>query len=593
MLFTYLPFIVFFVSQLVSEDMTSIPQAGMPSLSDLPVALQLAETFSQTSLGLSAHNPFENWSQNRSIKESTTNQRRAILEWQQVLTRDIDLCNVTKTGDASAQTYYLTDNIKFTVASPASFTESLSDCALKQGYLLYNPTQLQDAIDASEIPQKMYISQKQICRNEEISAFQSTISSNSEACAIWQKSDLTGLPEVISGDGCLKPLPTLCLYNRGVDTHSHQSMVKIVKRGFVISAQHVFYLLSQLLNYPTPHVSFASDITVHLTEAFRHYANKVENQIASDQYTYEISFAMQHCTALVQLALQKAQHSEHWHSQQRQQENFGKIKKQADGFNRVMENLLVNVKAHHDDDDDDCDRHNENGDTKGGNAINVKAGSGLNDGGDNDHNNDKDNDNEDHHNDDTNGGEDNGDHDDDDNHNDHNNTVVVGQSNDTEYVEDNSNVTVSTVRWYQFWKWFASEENNISSNDTIVNDDISGDPDPDPDSEIRKVCLWPFAQLISLAMFNLFTIIEFFINLVWKILTALLAVYIWTLGKRIHRLECIVSQLQKDKKPQRKMCTFKHPDKVKQVTSKQAKNDRFALQDIRSDPDCVQQFMQD
>ena len=108
-----------------------------------------------------------------------------------------------------------------------------------------------------------------------------------------------------------------------------------------------------MLNYPTPHATFASDITVHLTEEFQHYADKVENQIASDQYTYEISFAIQHST--------KARHGEHWHSQL--QEKFGKIKGHADGLNRVMENLIVNVKAHHDDGDDDCDDHNVNNDT--------------------------------------------------------------------------------------------------------------------------------------------------------------------------------------------------------------------------------------
>ena len=51
------------------------------------------------------------------------------------------------------------------------------------------------------------------------------------------------------------------------------------------------------------------------------------------------------------------------------------------------------------------------------------------------------------------------------------------------------------------------------------------------------VQFWPFSNLLSLAAFHLFNIVEFYINLLLKILTLFLASYVFVLDRRVQRLE--------------------------------------------------------
>ena len=123
----------------------------------------------------------------------------------------------------------------------------------------------------------------------------------------------------------------------GTKTYSNRSDHQTNRQLLLASSQHLYYLLTQLATYPSPQKRFASDISLHLTEAFETFANLIENKV---NVPYQALFASQRCIGLVQLALQKAQHSEGWKAEERQQSNFDAIQKLLNDHTVFMLSLI-------------------------------------------------------------------------------------------------------------------------------------------------------------------------------------------------------------------------------------------------------------
>ena len=105
-------------------------------------------------------------------------------------------------------------------------------------------------------------------------------------------------------------------------------------------------------------------------------------------------------------------------------------------------------------------------------------------------------------------------------------------------------------------------------------------------SNLELVKFWPFPKLLTLAAFHLFNIIEFYVNLLWKILTILLAVYVYVLDQKISRLEQRFNDLNRTIEPKL------DPSKVKELSSLQAQGGRSKHQPC-SPPDlpCAQPLL--
>ena len=105
-------------------------------------------------------------------------------------------------------------------------------------------------------------------------------------------------------------------------------------------------------------------------------------------------------------------------------------------------------------------------------------------------------------------------------------------------------------------------------------------------SNLELVKFWPFPKLLTLAAFHLFNIIEFYVNLLWKILTILLAVYVYVLDQKISRLERQFNDLNRTIEPK-----F-DPSKAKELSSLQAQGNRSKQQPC-SPPDlqCAQPLL--
>ena len=128
-------------------------------------------------------------------------------------------------------------------------------------------------------------------------------------------------------------------------------------------------------------------------------------------------------------------------------------------------------------------------------------------------------------------------------------------------------------------------------------------------SKFQMVQFWPFSNLLTLAAFHLFNIVEFYINLLLKILALLLASYVYVLDRRVQRLEQKCDTLNRiviniNSKSESKSQSW-DPDRMKQLalnqhcTQQSSSSDplkelalqRRAKQPSSSDPQCAQPLL--
>jgi hypothetical protein len=100
------------------------------------------------------------------------------------------------------------------------------------------------------------------------------------------------------------------------------------------------------------------------------------------------------------------------------------------------------------------------------------------------------------------------------------------------------------------------------------------------------VRIWPFSYLISLALYHLLSVIEFYLNLLWKIATLFLFVYVYILANRLSN----VQNKQKEccGKCKQKECEEPRFDKIEVVTkavNAQARKEQFTRSDLRNNPE--------
>ena len=293
-------------------------------ISQLPALLNLAQTLSQASWGIQ-DGAFDDWVQDNPLDSSMETLREFLLTFQIAVQNHIDGIEegVSRSGTFP---YFLSDNLKFTVISAKAFQNILYDCASSHGFVPYGTHFFDDVIDLQHLPSKIYISKNPIFRSVPMSQWQGIVSQNAEHCSIWQIDQLTKRPEVEIPQDCNQPIQSICIQPVGTETYSKLSEFQASQQQLLASQNHLFYLLSQLSTYPSPlgqPARFASDISAHLTEAFKIFDEFIENET---DVSYSTLFASQHCIELLQLALQKAQHSESWKAEQRQQSNFEKFK---------------------------------------------------------------------------------------------------------------------------------------------------------------------------------------------------------------------------------------------------------------------------
>ena len=107
-------------------------------------------------------------------------------------------------------------------------------------------------------------------------------------------------------------------------------------------------------------------------------------------------------------------------------------------------------------------------------------------------------------------------------------------------------------------------------------------------SNLEMVKFWPFPKLLTLAAFHLFSIIEFYVNLLWKMLTLLLAIYVYVLDQKLSRLERKYNRLSRTLTNEPKF----DPSKAKELSSLQAQGGRSKQQPC-SPPDlqCAQPLL--
>ena len=129
-----------------------------PSLAEIPILLDLAKTFSATTLGLSNNSDaaFEQYSDGHPLHESTLWLRKLNLRLQNSLSVDIDRLNETL---VQPRKKYLAGNLQFFILPPAPFQESISECGLRKGFIPFSAHHLENVIDFQDLPQSIYIVQ--------------------------------------------------------------------------------------------------------------------------------------------------------------------------------------------------------------------------------------------------------------------------------------------------------------------------------------------------------------------------------------------------------------------------------------------------
>ena len=518
-------------------------------ISQLPALLNLAQTLSQASWGIQ-DSAFDDWVQDNPLDSSMETLREFLLAFQIAVQNHIDGIEegVSRSGTFP---YFLSDNLKFTVIDAKAFRNILYDCASSQGFVPYGTHFFDDVIDLQHLPSKIYISQNPIFRSVPMSQWQGIVSQNAEHCSIWQIDQLTKRPEVAIPQDCNQPIQSICIQPVGTETFSKLLEARASQRQLLASQKHLFYLLSQLSAYPSPlgqPTRFASDISAHLTEAFRIFAKLIENET---NVSYSTLFASQSCIELLQLALQKAQHSESWKTEERQQSNFEKIQSHLNDHSLTVKNIESRVQTL------ESNRRQRHQPARGESVDTHSQGSGLSQhpsklcaGSD---------------------GIELDDCDDDQNVHDHDDTTTILTSNPTSSTSstssgtttsstssdpttsasnpndtNNGNATDSGETPWTFsslftWEYWNPRNQNSTEPDRenqLQYYDTSGNDSFYPEfvySNLDMVRFWPFSTLLTLAAFHLFAIIEFYINLLWKILTLLLAIHVYRLDRKVSR----------------------------------------------------------
>ena len=172
-------------------------------------------------------------------------------------------------------------------------------------------------------------------------------------------------------------------------------------------------------------------------------------------------------------------------------------------------------------------------------------------------------------------------------------------ASNSNFQDDNANPTNgsdasapawSPASWFTWDYWLPQAQNSTepAQDNQLQLFDSSGNGSFPQNiySNLELVKFWPFPKLLTLAAFHLFNIIEFYVNLLWKILTILLAVYVYVLDQKISRLEQRFNDLNRTIEPKL------NPSKVKELSSFQAQGGRSKHQPC-SPPDlpCAQPLL--
>ena len=567
------------------------------SISDLPMILNLAQTFSNASLGVPS-DAFQRWVNEHPLDSSMETLRELVIKFQSAVKVHSNWLNQTILQNNTFP-YLLSESLKFAILDPNPFQQSIHECAVQQGYIPYGMHLLHNAIDHKYIPSRIYISKKPIFRSVPSSQWQQSITNNSEQCSIWQINQLTFQAEVKAALDCNQKIHSICIQSVGTETHSNRTEFQASQQMLLASSEHLYYLITQLSSYPSPHERFASDISIHLTEAFATFAESIEKR---PDFSYRSLFAFKRCTELLQLALQKAQHSESWKAEERQQSNFEAIQSLVNNHSIFLKNIasrvqILETNRHQyrrraqsdflddqsqqqgsgmsspshpdsvgiDEDDDEYDPRDASNST-----INVSnSPSNASD-----------------------------------------STIYASNStmnasnpnfnaSNSNFQDDNANPTNgsdasapawSPASWFTWDYWLPQAQNSTepAQDNQLQLFDSSGNGSFPQNiySNLELVKFWPFPKLLTLAAFHLFNIIEFYVNLLWKILTILLAVYVYVLDQKISRLEQRFNDLNRTIEPKL------DPSKVKELSSLQAQGNRSKQQPC-SPPDlqCAQPLL--
>ena len=567
------------------------------SISDLPMILNLAQTFSNASLGVQS-DAFQRWVNEHPLDSSMETLRELVIKFQSAVKVHSNWLNQTILQNNTFP-YFLSESLKFAILDPNPFQQSIHECAVQQGYIPYGMHLLHNAIDHKYIPSRIYISKKPIFRSVPSPQWQQSITNNSEQCSIWQINQITLQAEVKAALDCNQKIHSICIQSVGTETHSNRTEFQASQQMLLASSEHLYYLITQLSSYPSPHERFASDISIHLTEAFATFAESIEKR---PDFSYRSLFAFKRCTELLQLALQKAQHSESWKAEERQQSNFEAIQSLVNNHSIFLKNIasrvqILETNRHQyrrraqsdflddqsqqqgsgmsspshpdsvgiDEDDDEYDPSNASNST-----INVSNSSS----------------------------------------NASNSTIYASNStinasnpnfnaSNSNFQDDNANPTNgsdasapawSPASWFTWDYWLPQAQNSTepAQDNQLQLFDSSGNGSFPQNiySNLELVKFWPFPKLLTLAAFHLFNIIEFYVNLLWKILTILLAVYVYVLDQKISRLEQRFNDLNRTIEPKL------DPSKVKELSSLQAQGGRSKHQPC-SPPDlpCAQPLL--
>ena len=567
------------------------------SISDLPMILNLAQTFSNASLGVPS-DAFQRWVNEHPLDSSMETLRELVIKFQSAVKVHSNWLNQTILQNNTFP-YFLSESLKFAILDPNPFQQSIHECAVQQGYIPYGMHLLHNAIDHKYIPSRIYISKKPIFRSVPSSQWQQSITNNSEQCSIWQINQLTLQAEVKAALDCNQKIHSICIQSVGTETHSNRTEFQASQQMLLASSEHLYYLITQLSSYPSPHERFASDISIHLTEAFATFADSIESR---PDISYRSLFAFKRCTELLQLALQKAQHSESWKAEERQQSNFEAIQSLVNNHSIFLKNIASRVQIL------ETNRHQYRRRAQGDflDDQSQQQGSGMSSPS---------------HPDSVGIDEDDDEYDPRDASN---STINVSNSpsnasdstiyasnstmnasnpnfnaSNSNFQDDNANPTNgsdasapawSPASWFTWDYWLPPAQNSTepTQNNQLQLFDSSGNGSFPQNiySNLELVKFWPFPKLLTLAAFHLFNIIEFYVNLLWKILTILLAVYVYVLDQKISRLEQRFNDLNRTIEPKL------DPSKVKELSSLQAQGGRSKHQPC-SPPDlpCAQPLL--
>ena len=578
-----------------------------------PGVLKLVHTFSQASMGIQ-QDVLKELIVSNQLDDSTADLRDLVAKFQEAVLTDNNRLNQTLLDQTLNQNilfpFFLSETTKFTVLSEKSFQANLYECASMHGYLPYGMHLLHNVIDQQQIPLKIQISQNPIFRSGDARRWQNTIAKNSELCAIWQINPLTNQAEIKAGPpNCGQDLPSICLQAVGTQTYSNLSDHRANQHQLLASNQHLYYLLTQLETYPSPSKRFASDITLHVLEAFGIFADFIENKT---QMSLQTLFASQRCLGLVQLALQKAQHSESWKAEERQQLNFEAIQELLNNHTLIIQNMESRFQGLV------LQQRQFEALSRGGSSDDPSdqegSGPAADEFGSPPHATPQSHENDDDEN------------DNDANHHHANDSVDYPHDNSYPYENQTDSDDFNNVTWsfpWSFpdlfsWELWSSQTQNLTETTFSQNmEDQLGMFDFSSNesypayiySKFQMVQFWPFSNLLTLAAFHLFNIVEFYINLILKILALLLASYVFVLDRKVQRLEqkCatlnqIVININSKSESEPPSCD---PDRMKQLAlfqhrpQQSSSSDPFkelalkrrAQQSPSSDPQCAQPLL--